>query len=199
MGILTFVLQIVSALVNFILPKSIGNLLFESYWVWLVYGAEVIIWFTGYLTSNETFVDVSQKWLGATVAVHFVVVQLNSVVGKVSRRKYAPLIFYFIETIVVVIGRILKYSKLEAFGWITLITTVIIYAMFYLAGRWDKLLWIRKLITFVIVVFLLISLVCIFYLGLVYLGILPLVLDGPLGHFFANLLGLFNALPKSSF
>ena len=185
-GILTVILQVISTLVNFALPKTLGNFIFENYWVGLVYAAELIVLVMGIIGRHPTVIDTAKTLIIVTVAIHFTVIMLNEWISK--RKRY---IWYFQALVFLVwlFGIYTNTDIVAEIGFFTFLITLAISVMVYTVNN-DSNPWVRGFKWFFGAV-LAISLMGIFYLGLVYLDAMPPV-TGKFVVFLEAIKGIFS-------
>lgn len=74
-----------AGIVQIALPDSLGNFLFTSYWVWLAYVLEIILWAGGAKFNYEAASKMGAILFGMTFAVHMTVLVLQGWMSRTLR------------------------------------------------------------------------------------------------------------------
>lgn len=77
--------SIAVGIVQISLPNSLGNFLFTSYWVWLAYVLEIILWAGGAKFNYEAVSKMGAILFGVTFAVHMTVLILQGWMSRTLR------------------------------------------------------------------------------------------------------------------
>jgi hypothetical protein len=129
--------------------------------------AEGIIWLAGTLTTNEAISRVGSLAFLTTVALHFLVFQVNRFIMRSSRRRYAVLIFYGAALLVWLLGRWIGHQPLTNVGWSAFAVIAGIHVASNVGRLWPLFRWLVP----ALVGLLTLTFVAVFALGLIYLGV----------------------------
>ncbi|MBI3170555.1 MAG: patatin-like protein [Chloroflexi bacterium] len=170
-GILRIVVQALTGLINLVMPKTLGNFIFENYLVWLVYVAAGILLIGALFLKEQKDVvmDIAISTLIITASLHSVVFFTRS---WLERRTFkAVWLFYIVEFVAWLIAIITGFEPLARVGMVSFAITLSLHISIKAASKADNrtLQIVRWFFGFFVLAFALL----IVYGGLARLGILP--------------------------